>query len=75
MDDIMVKPFQVKKKPKNKNGVNSGAGFMVSLGYRGDSGFQASYKSPSLARELVIFNKPLSIAKDPEVMEIENEDL
>lgn len=35
----MVKPFKVKKKVKNKNGVDSGAGFMASLGYNSENGF------------------------------------
>lgn len=39
MDDIMVKPYKVKKKPKNKNRVDSGAGFMTSLGYSSENGF------------------------------------
>jgi len=74
MDDIIVKPFKAKKKV-NKNQNNTGAGFMTSLGYSGSNGFKANYKCPNLAREILIFSKPLSVAREVEDMQREDEEI
>lgn len=56
----------VKDKIKVKKEINSGTGFLSSLGYKVEGAVQATYKCPFKAQEMICFEKPLPLLKRTE---------